>query len=528
MADDSQSQRRRGFLKGFMESVFGTGLSRVLGAARDVVIAWFFGAGAVTDAFWIAFTIPNTFRRFVADEGLTGAIIPALAHATREEGEEGARRLANSTLAALLVANLGLCVVGILGAEWVVKAFAYAFTRDPEQFELAVSLTRWLFPFTALVSLVSFAEGLLNFRRHFFIPKLAPGMVSLGVVVAVLLLASHLAEPIYALVIGVLAGGVVHVLICVPPLLTRWGAVGLSFAWGSERFRRLCREMGLVIGIGIFAQVNILVLRQLAAAHGTGAVTWYWNATRLIDLAQGVIAIAIGSAMLPDVSRAVAEKDWTAFRQDVARALRLAAFLLLPVAVGVLAFALPITASLFRVGAYTMTDVTWTAKTLQLLTPFLLTVAGVNIIKRVYYAVDDRRTLLWVGAAGVALTAVLGYLFVQWWELPGLALALSASTTIQLAVYLVLLHRRLGDRVRLRGLAAPLTKMALASLPVGVVLSLIGGLGHWEDGPLSLRNLSVLLCGLGLAGVSYFGLARALGLEEFDTVVGGVLRRFRR
>ena len=143
------------------------------------------------------------------------------------------------------------------------------------------------------------------------------------------LTATSFQEPVYALVLGVLGGGVAHVLINVPMVWSKWGSVGLSFAFKEPRFRGIVREMMKVIAIGVMAQINIIVCRQLAVAEGTGALTHYWNATRLVDLSQGVIAVAIGSALLPNITESVAGKDWTTFRDDLSRAMRLAAFVFL-------------------------------------------------------------------------------------------------------------------------------------------------------------------------------------------------------
>ena len=257
-----------------MVSAAGTGLSRVAGAFRDVVLSHVFGAGRASDAFWLAWTVPSIFRRFVADEGLTGALIPAVGQAEEAEGEGGARRLANTALAALLVACLVVCVGGILAAPWLVKAFAWGFSRDPGKLELTVTLTRWLFPFVAFVSLVSYCEALLNYRGRFFIPKLAPGIVSGSIAVAALLLATRFEEPVYALVAGALVGGLAHLLVCVPPLVKSWGWPAPSLAGVRDpRFRRLAGEMGKVVAIGLVAQVNVVLLRLLASLLAEGSVT---------------------------------------------------------------------------------------------------------------------------------------------------------------------------------------------------------------------------------------------------------------
>ena len=164
--------------RGALFSGIGTVGSRVLGAVRDVAIANVLGAGLASDAFWVAFTVPSIFRRFVADEGLTGALIPAVAEAEEEEGQEAARGLAGAALVTLVVAGFVLCLAGWVAAPLLVRLCAWGFVDNPEQFDLCVRLTRWMFPFVLFVSLVSWCEGLLNLRGHFFVPKLAPGVVS--------------------------------------------------------------------------------------------------------------------------------------------------------------------------------------------------------------------------------------------------------------------------------------------------------------------------------------------------------------
>jgi len=523
--DSKRPGRRARFLQAFLASVLGTGLSRVMGLVRDQVIAYFLGAGAMSDAFFMAFTVPNVFRRFVADEGLTGALIPELTKAEAED-PESAKKLANSVFTALILANIALCVAGIFGAEWLVMLFAYSYLDDPAKFELTVSMTRWLFPFVAMVSLVSFFEGILNFRGHFFVPKLAPALVSAGIASSAVLLGTSFEQPVYALVVGVLVGGVAHVLINLPWVWSLWGPVGLSFDFANPRFRFLLKELGKVILIGIFAQINIIVLRQLAAALQDGAVTHYWYANRLVDLFQGVIAVAIGSALLPNVSQAVASQDWEQFRNDLVGALRLAAFLLFPAAAVLLTFATPLTSILFRYGEFSWEDVLETSAALRLLVPFMLSVAGANILKKVYFALDDRVTLLGIGGVGVALTAGLGIALVGPLGVGGLALALSISTTVQLSAYVAILRRRLGADLGLDALADPLARMGASAIPVGVLLWLMSGLGRWENGPADPTNVAVIAGGLLGAGLIYAISAKLMGIAELDAVWRRIRRRF--
>jgi putative peptidoglycan lipid II flippase len=506
-----------------MVSVLGTGLSRVLGAVRDIVVATLFGAGAGSDAFWVAFTVPNTFRRFVADEGLTGAIVPAIAKAESED--DSGSQLANTLFTGLLAANLILCILGFVYTEWLVKAFAYSFTEDPAKFALTVRMTRWMFPFVAMVSVVSFFEGLLNHRGHFFIPKVAPGLVSLGIAGAAIGLSHQLVEPLMALAYGVLAGGTAHVVIHIPVLRRVWGRLSLGFDFANPRVRQVGREMSKVFVIGIFAQLNILVLRQLAAMLGDGAITRYWYANRLVDLSQGMIAVAIGSALLPNISQAAAALDFKQFRADLHQALRLAGFILIPVAVCLVPYAIPLTAMLFRHGHYSWEDVLWTSWTLQALTPFLLGVAGINIIKKAYFALNDRNTLLAIGLAGVVLTALIGWALVNQWNVVGLAIALSISTWLQLIGYVVLLHRRIDGTLGLGVLGDPYAKIVGASIAPVVILAIASGYGSWEFGPARLGNWVVFSLGAIVAVIAYAAGAKVLKIPEFEAVTRRLFKR---
>lgn len=515
------------FVRNVLASIFGTGLSRVLGLVRDIVIGSWLGASTAADAFWIAWTVPNAFRRFVADEGLTGALVPGIARAETEEGTARAQSLANRVLTALLLLNAVIVALGMAAPQVLVLLFASGFADDPEKYQLTVSMTRWLMPFLTMVSLVSFFEGLLNHRGHFFVPKVAPGLVSAGIAGTTVLFGSWFAEPAWALVVGTAIGGTVHVVVHLPLVWRRWGPVRMMVSgFANPRFKKVMSELGKVVVIGLFAQLNILVLRQLASYMVDGSVSRYMYANRLVDLAQGVIAVAIGSALLPDISRAVAGADWDGFRAALRRALRLAAFVLVPSAVGLFVFAVPLTSMVFLRGQFTWEDAMWTATCLQLMTPFMLSVAGVNIVKKVFFALEERNSLLVVGAIGVAITGGVGYALREM-EILGLAIALSVATALQLLIYIVLLKRRLGNRMPAGELVWPLVKMFAACIPMAIFAYWAALHGTWQDG-VTLVNTGWFAAGVGGGAVLYGLAAWLLGIEELRTVTNRLTARFRR
>ncbi|MCO4744470.1 MAG: murein biosynthesis integral membrane protein MurJ [Proteobacteria bacterium] len=516
------------FYRAVLSSSLGTAISRVFGLARTIALGAFLGAGPVSDAWDIAWTLPNAFRRFVADEGLTGALVPAISRAEADEGHDRAREVANTTLAFLVALCSFIVAILVLFSEHAVLAFAYSFRNNPEQLALAAGLLKVTAPLVFLVSFVSFMEGLLNQRDHYFVPKMAPGLLALGMVIGVASGGALGTEPVWGLAFGTLVGGVLHAVVNLPVLWQKWGPIGLRFAFGDPRFRAVAKELSKVIAIGLLAQVNILALRQLLTSVGHGVTTQYSQANRVVDLAQGIIAVGIGSALLPALSKAAANHDQAAIGRELTRALRLAGFLLLPAAAVLVAFGLPVSAILLRVGAYTLSDVQATAGTVAIMTPFMLSIAGINLLKKVFFAYEWRNALLGVGGLGVATTIVLGIALKPAFGLLGIAGALSVSTVVQFALYGWLLRRWLGDDVKTDGLASGVGRMALAAVPTAAWFALIAPFGEWEYGPQSLVNWGVLLGGLVTGGLIYGGIAWMLGVEELTRVVGLVRRRLGR
>ncbi|MBN2384019.1 murein biosynthesis integral membrane protein MurJ [bacterium] len=509
-----REQDRHGILANFLISSLGTGLARIFGFLRDVTISHFFGATKITDIFWVAFTIPNVFRRFVADEGLTGAIIPAVAEEEQENGRQSAFNLTNTTFTFLVLVNVLLSFLGIVFAPALFLVFGSGFRSDPTAMALGIGLTRWLFSFVFFVSLVSFCEGILNYRDHFFIPKIAPGVVSASIVIAIPLLFTSLSQPIYAVVIGVLIGGLLHVLIHIPVMKRYWNVPRFSFDFSSARFRQFMIEMGKIVAIGLCAQLNIIILRSLASNLAPGSVSWYWYAIRLMDLAQGIIAVGMGSAVLPALARSISANDWTSFQDQLRYALRTSAFILLPVGLSLAVWSLPTVSILFRHGDFTGHDARATAEVLFYLIPSMWALAGINIIKKVYFALNERTALIIIGAASSVLIFITGYLFMLAWGINGLALSLSSVSVIQLIIYLVHLKIRLGTKFNLKGLSGPLLKMTLASISSAMVLVFLNQFGQWQQGPASPLNLIVFVSGWSLAFLVYCGLTHLLGLTQ--------------
>ena len=505
-----------------MSSSIGTLGSKAFGLLRELVLSGVLGAGVVYDSFIVAWTFPGVIRRFVADEGLTGALMPAVRNAETEALIE-AKRLASQALGALILVCVLLSIGGVLAAPALVHWMAPSFTGD--QFDLTVSLSQVLFPFVIFVSILSWMETLVNLREHYFWPKIAPAMVSICVVGSAMFMRT--ADPIdiiWTISYATMVGGLLQIVVCLPALKRLWGIIPPSFSgFSNPRFKDLLGEMGKVALIGIAAKINIIVLRYLASSLEEGAMTQYWNATRLVDFAQGIIAVGIASVLLPKIVEAVEQEDGDAFRENFAGASRLAGALLIPFAAFLVFFSEPFVAILLRHGRYTWIDVQHTATAVQLLAPFMLAIGGINIVRKPFYALNKREILLGVGITGVGLTFALGTWLCPLYGVNGLAAALSISTSVQLLGYMGVVRRYVPGGLGLFALSKYFLIVAMASLPsVGIGLLLMP-YGDWEAG-FTILNIAVL-SGIGiLGGISYVIAGVALKIEEISSIV----HKFRR
>lgn len=500
-----------------------TGLSRVLGVVRDVVLAWAFGAGGALDAFFVAFRLPNTLRRLFAEGSLTVAFVPVFVEVTEGEGRAAADRLGCRALTLLGIVLAGVSALGVAGAPWIVRATAAGFGRDPAKFALTVELTRWVFPYIGLIGLTALAGGMLNAWGVFGPPALAPVVLNLCLIGGALGLARLLDPPVLALAVGVLAGGVWQLALQVRAL----GRLGFRFrpAWapGDPHIRRIVRLMGpTVFGVAVY-QVNILVSTFLASWLPDGSVSYLYYAERLFQLPLGLFAVAIGTASLPSLSRLVARGDREGFRSTLEEALAMTALVVLPASAGLAVLAGPIVGALFGRGAFAPASVEATAGALVAYAAALAPVAAVRVLAPAFYSLADTKTpvkaswwAFWVNlAASLALMGPLRHV--------GLALATAVSSAFN-AGYLAWALSRRGEGLRLRPLGRRLGPMALASAGMA---GLVAAGRPW----LPAGGLPGLLGVLGLVAVgvgAYLGLARALGVREVAILLGVVRRRLGR
>lgn len=429
-------------------------LSRITGLLRENLTASIFGASAMTDAFFVAFRLPNLLRRLFAEGAFSQAFVPILAQARQQaESEHGAagstesvRRLLDHVATVLFWALVVVTVAGVAAAPALVWMIAGGLSREPAAFDAAVTMTRWMFPYILLISMVALAAGVLNTWKRFAVPAFTPVLLNLSFIAAALLLAPRFDPPIYALAAGVVLGGVAQLAIQIPAL-RRIGMlphVGLDLraALADERVRRILRLMGPAVLAVSVAQVSLLINTHIASRLAAGSVSWVTYGDRLMEFPSALLGVAMGSVLLPSLSSANAAGRADEYSALLDWGLRLTVMLALPSAVGLALAAEPLTALLFHYGRFEGQDVVMTARTVVAYSVGLLGIVAIKILAPGFYAKQDIRTPVRIALGVLVATQLFNLALVPIFAHAGLALAISLGALLNAAMLLVGLQRR--------------------------------------------------------------------------------------
>lgn len=491
-----------------------TFLSRIAGLVRDIVVARIFGAGFVSDAFFMAFTIPNLLRRFFGEGALTAAFVPVYTEISATCGEDEARRLANRCVSLLSLVMLLVVAVGMVGAPWIVRAVGFGFGDIAGKLELTTGLTRFMFPYVGLVSLLALLTGLLNVRGHYFLPSLSPLILNFGMILGALLLGSYFARPIYGLATGVLLGGCGQLLLQYPVLLRYRIRLRPDFGFrGDVALDRIVRLMVPgIAGVAIY-QVNVIISRLLASFLPQGSVSYLYYGQRLFEFPQGIFIVSLAQAVLPTMSRHAAEGDDESFRDSLQFAFSLMVVFTLPAIFGLIICARPVYSLFFVGGEFDLKALEATSLALIYYAPGLLFVGLSRVAAQTFYALKDTRTPVWVSFWTLLVNAGLGYLLMQRMQHLGLALALTLATAFNAAVLILLLHRRIGPFVRL-ALLRPLKGVVPAMIGMLLVATPIIHLCDWSVRGQHIVKFATLLGAVGAGGTVYLLLCLLFGVDE--------------
>jgi putative peptidoglycan lipid II flippase len=506
---------------------FWTSMSRVLGFVRDMVIALFLGAGLGADAFFVAFRIPNLLRRLFAEGALSAAFVPTFVDTLQKEGVSEAARLARITFTFAAVVLPLVTALGIVFSPWLVRITAWGFYEYPAKFNLTVDLTRLMFPYIFFISLVALAAGVLNSLRHFAAPAAAPVVLNLSMIFSVALLCSYFnVEPYTALAWGVIAGGILQLALQVPFMVRAGVKIRPDFHFRDPTLKRIGVLFVPAAFAGAVYQINVLISTVLASFLAEGSVSWLYYADRVVELPLGIFGIALGTAVLPSMSRQASNGDLSALRHSVSLSLRLIAFFIIPASVAIILLSEPIVGVLFQRGRFTAIDTQQTAYALICYTVGLWAFSGLKVVTQGFFSLKDTRTPLWVSIGAVIVNVVAGLLLMRPMAHGGLALATSLAAAFNVLLLFAILVKRLGG-FPASDLLDSLARISLASLVMGVFLFFMKAAGTWEHGLTFHDGLVLASCvfgGLGVYGVASY-LAGSKELRSFLQLLRETLKK---
>ncbi len=445
-------------------------VSRILGYARDMVIAYFFGTAAAADAFFVAFRIPNLLRRLLAEGSLTVAFIPVFSEFLVKESKKDALEFANVVFTFLSIILAVLCCLGIAFSPLIIKIMAWGFTDDPSKFDLTVLLSRIMFPYIFFISIVALCMGILNSFKHFAAPALSPVLLNISMILSVIILMPYLAQPVLALAFGVIAGGILQVALQIPFLNKKGVKLQFNLNFSHPGLKRLLKLMiPAVFGAAVY-QLNIMIITLIASFLPAGSVSYLYYSDRIFQFPLALFGLALATASLPAMSDLVAHNKMDELKNTLSYSLRMVLFITVPSMVGLILLRIPIVSILFQRGVFTENSTFLTAQALLFFSVGLWAVAGVRVVVNVFYALQDIWTPVKVASFSIACNLAFCLLFIKPLNHSGLALAVSLSSMVNLALLLVILRLRLG-RLGIKSILYSLVKVVLSSIVMGGVVS---------------------------------------------------------
>jgi putative peptidoglycan lipid II flippase len=490
-------------------------LSRILGFVRDFVIARSFGAGLVTDAFFVAFRLPNFLRRLFAEGAFSQAFVPLLAEYRNRRGEAETKLLVDRVATALLVVVTFVASLGVLGAPLLIYVSAPGFSADADKFALTVELTRITFPYILFMALVALAAGILNTWSRFALPAFTPVLLNLAMIAGALLAAPWFDPPVLALAWAVFLGGVLQLAIQLPALKRIGMLPRLDWAPNDPGVRRVLALMApAVLGVSV-SQVSLIINTIFASFLPSGSVSWLYYADRLMEFPAGLLGAALGTILLPSLARSHSSGQGDQFSALLDWGLRLTLMLTLPAALALAILSVPLIATLFQHGAFTAADVLQTRSALVAYSIGLSGLILVKVLAPGFYARQNIRTPVRIAIITLLATQAMNLAFIGWLRHAGLALSIGLASCLNAA----LLYRGLRQADAYRpapGWPAFVAKLLAALAVMAVVLWFTGGRdADWLVMPLGERLLR--LAGVVIAGMfSYFATLALLGFRLAD------------
>jgi putative peptidoglycan lipid II flippase len=503
--------------------------SRLLGVARETVLAAMFGASTAMDAFNVAFRVPNLLRDLFAEGAMTAAFVPTFTRTLTQKGDADAWRLGSLVINALALVTGILALVGIMFADQITAALAPEYARVPGKLELTALLTRVMMPFFPMIAVAASVMGMLNARHRFFVPSLSPAMFNIATIVCAIALAPLMPrfgqQPIMAIAIGTLLGGLGQILMQWPLLRREGFRYQPILSFRDSGLREVLRLMiPGIVGLGA-VQVNVVVNTYLASGEPPGSVSWLSYAFRLMYLPIGLFGVSIALASLPDISRQAVMDDLAAIRQTVSRGLRMMLVLNVPATIGLIALAEPIVSLLYERNRFGPADTIATAGALAFYAPGLIGYSAVKIASPTFYSLGDSRTPVTVSVLSVVANLILNLTLVRVLSFRGLALGTALAALFNAGALLWLLRGRLHG-LDGRSVVITATKIGAASILMAVAARIVWNvLSEALPGGGELLRIVRVFGAIAAGLVALAAGAKLFRVEEFDEVWQQLFRR---
>ena len=497
-----------------------TMVSRITGLFREILFARAFGASAYTDAFNVAFRIPNLLRRLFAEGAFSQAFVPILAEYKNQKGDVATKTLVDHVATALIWSMLITCVVGIIGTPVIVYSIATGLASNKDAFDASVLMTQLMFPYIGFMAFVALSGGILNTWREFKIPAFTPVLLNLAFIAASLCLAPFLKQPIYAMAIAVVVGGILQVAMQIPPLVKigMLPRIALNPMTGlrDAGVRRVLKKMGPAVFAVSAAQISLMINTNIASRLPHGSVSWLSYADRLMEFPTALLGVALGTILLPNLSKANIEGDTAEYSALLDWGLRLTFLLALPCSVGLATLSEALTATLFHYGKFNAESVAMTSHALVAYGAGLIGLIVVKILAPGFYARQDIKTPVKIAIGVLIATQLMNYLFVPYFAHAGLALSIGLGACLNAGcLYWGLRYKNIytprpGWGLFLLRLAGALVLLAAVALWTGSHFDWIGMRAH------PALRVGALLLVLSACGVAYFGALMAMGFRFRD------------
>ncbi|MBN1662896.1 MAG: murein biosynthesis integral membrane protein MurJ [Deltaproteobacteria bacterium] len=504
-----------------------TMLSRIFGFIRDMVVAGLFGAAMVTDAFFVAFRIPNLLRRLLAEGSLTVSFVPVFTDYLKNKSRQEAYELANVAFTVLSIILVFVSLIGVLFSPVIVAVMAPGFLKEPGQYALTVFLTRFMFPYIFFISLVALCMGILNSLRHFAAPALSPVVLNICMILSALTLRGFFDEPVIALAVGVMIGGVLQLAMQWPFLVKMGVRLWFRFNLKHDGLRRIgILMLPAVFGAAIY-QINVFIGTILASLLPSGSVSYLYYADRIVELPLGVFAIAVGTASLPSLSEQAAKGEMAELKKTIAFSLRLILFITIPAMAALIALRIPILSVLFQRGEFNVQSTLLTAQALFYYSCGLWAFSTIRVIVSAFYSLQDTKVPMKAAIVALFVNVAFSLLLMGPLKHGGLALATSIASAVNVIMLTIILVRRIGTFFN-REFYSSVFKVTAASFAMLASIGIVHVMMPWNNEGAFEGRLIFLVVSIIVGMIVFTVSASVLRCPEMAAVAGIIKRRLKR